>query len=141
MLGLDAKTTSYSEMMKTEYGRERFGAGKMTAESVVNRFGGMVNWEEKDHPLSIFKLQRANKVSGIDIISLNRQTVEQNWKLDRQFTRSLDNNGLKIFKAWCDATQEEQMKLIRMAKGINSAEPLAAPGGAARHDMAAFAAG
>ena len=109
---------SQQEVMLTELGRERMGAGKVTSSAMVERFLGMVNWESRDHPLSVFKLARAGKVSGIDIISLNRETVEKNWRLDRQFTRSLDNNGLKVFKDWSLASAEECQKLVRMAKGL-----------------------
>ncbi|CAD7944987.1 unnamed protein product [Amoebophrya sp. A25] len=119
---------SQQEALTTEMGRERMGAGKVSAESIVERFAGMLSWEAKDHPLSIFKLSKPGRVSGIDILSLNRKTIEKNWKLDRQFTRSLDNNGLKLFKDWSEATPEDCWKLIRMAKGMSTAQPGAAGG-------------
>ncbi|CAD7957434.1 unnamed protein product [Amoebophrya sp. A120] len=105
------------EALTSELGRDRLGVGKVSATNMVERFEGMMNWEGKDHPVSVFKLNKG-KVSGIDIVSLNEKTVEQNLKMDRTFTRSLDNNGLRVFKDWSQASADECGKLIRAAKGI-----------------------
>lgn len=90
---------------------------RQTSEEVVKRFANMISWEESEHPIVAFKMNRYGEALAVDILSLNPQFVDRH--IHGPLKHSLEENSFDFNKDWDRVTNEEGVSILRQIEGLD----------------------
>lgn len=90
---------------------------RQTSEEVVRRFANMLSWEESEHPIVAFKMDRNGDAVAVDILSLNHQFVDR--YINGQLKQSLEENHFDFNKDWEKVSNEEGVSILRQIEGLD----------------------
>jgi hypothetical protein len=91
---------------------------RQTSEEVVQRFANMISWEESEHPIVAFKMDRYGEALAVDILSLNPQFVDRH--INGPLKHSLEENAFDFNKDWDRVTNEEGVNILRQIEGLDA---------------------